>query len=81
MPANPESSCTINHTLKNTTAGRSTIQGMMMMGMSVVTLALGNSRKYPPMTPAMAPDAPMTGTGALQLKTTCTAAAATPHRI
>jgi len=57
----PENTCIRNHHPKKKTAGTSINHGTMKIGMNVRILALGNDTKYAPMTPAIAPDAPMTG--------------------
>ena len=36
-------------------------KGMIKIGTSVIILEWGNSTKYAPITPAIAPDAPMAG--------------------
>lgn len=55
------------------------IHGKMKIGIRVTTRALGKSRKYAPMTPAMAPEAPMTGMVEFQLKRTCENTAKRPQ--
>jgi hypothetical protein len=57
----PANSCSKNHHSKKKTAGTSINHGIIMIGMNVRILAFGNNTKYAPMTPAIAPDAPMTG--------------------
>ena len=57
----PENTCSKNHNPKKKTAGTSINHGIIKIGMNVRILALGNNTKYAPMTPAIAPDAPMTG--------------------
>ena len=53
--------CMINHKPKKKKAGISTIQGIIMIGINVNIRAPGKRMKYAPMTPAMAPLAPIVG--------------------
>jgi hypothetical protein len=74
----PWKNCSTNQIPRKIGAGRIRISKMMMSGIRVTTLACGKSRKYPPMTPAMAPLAPMVGMVESRLVTRWTALAATP---
>ncbi len=66
----PEKNCMKNHAPRNITAGSSIIHGKKNTGTSVIILEYGNMVKYAPITPAIAPDAPMAGTTEPALNTT-----------
>jgi len=53
--------CIKNQNPRKIKAGISTNQGIIMIGITVKIRAFGYKRKYAPITPAMAPLAPMVG--------------------
>ncbi len=60
-------------------AGTSMISQMMKSGTSASTREFGYRTKYPPITPAIAPLAPIVGIVEVGFMYTCAATAATPH--
>ena len=73
--------CIKNQNPRKIKAGISISQGMIIMGIIVRIFDLGYKRKYAPMTPAMAPLAPMVGTGENGFKRKCNPPEISPERI
>lgn len=75
----PLASCIRNHTPRKKIAGTSTSSMKKKIGTSVSTREWGKSTKYAPITPAIAPLAPIIGTVDPGLAAICPKAAPAPH--
>src|SRR6185503_19618478 len=73
--------CASTQNPRKVTAGSSKKNGKNRIGTSTIMRAKGKRKKYAPITPAIAPEAPTVGTVELGLVNQCTTPAASPHSI
>lgn len=77
----PDDTCDKNHMPRKKIAGISIKRGINPSGISVTILESGNIKKYAPITPEIAPDAPTVGMGEFALKNQWVKAAAKPLKM
>jgi hypothetical protein len=75
----PLNNCKKNHIAKYNTAGSSKKNGTNNTGNITTSRAVGNSNKYAPNTPAIAPEAPTVGTVAPDWVRICVVGATIPQ--